>query len=67
MPVYMSTVSKQHRDFVEKVTVGFKMAFEKLVREAALHNQSLVFGQNGKPVRVPATEVLKKLERKTGK
>ncbi len=38
------------------------MAYEKLVREAALHNESLVFGKNGKPVHIPATQLLKELD-----
>ncbi|MBL7764805.1 MAG: hypothetical protein JNJ58_01830 [Chitinophagaceae bacterium] len=58
----MATVSKDSQVFLEKITLGFKMAYEKLVREAALHNRSLVFGKNGKPVRVPAVQLLQDLD-----
>jgi hypothetical protein len=34
--------SKEHQEFVEKVTLGFRIAYEKLVRESALKNQTLV-------------------------
>jgi hypothetical protein len=60
----MATVSKKNRELIDKISLGFRLAYEKLVREAALHNQSLVFSEQGKPVWVPATELLKKMEGK---
>ncbi len=60
-------ISKENLIFTEKVMLGFKMAYEKLVREAALHNESLVFGKNGKPVHILATQLLKELEAEKSK
>ena len=60
----MATVSKKNRELIDKISLGFRLAYEKLVREAALHNQSLVFSEQCKPVWVPATELLKKMEGK---
>ena len=58
----MAPVSKETQDFVDKISLGFKMAYEKLVKESALHGRSLVFGKNGKPFQVPAVELLKEIE-----
>jgi hypothetical protein len=62
-----TTVSKEHMDFIEKVTLGFKISYEKLVRESALHNESLVMSVNGVSTQIPATELLKRLEEKEQK
>lgn len=59
----MAPVSKETQDFVDKISLGFKMAFEKLVKESALHGRNLVFGKNGKPVHIPAVELLKNIEK----
>jgi hypothetical protein len=40
------------------------MAYEKLVKESALHGRNLVFGKNGKPVHIPAVELLKNIEKR---
>jgi hypothetical protein len=58
----MAPVSKETQDFVNKISMGFKMAYEKLVKESASQGRNLVFGKNGKPVHVPAVELLKKIE-----
>jgi|GEM_PF-2284456 len=58
------TISKENQELRDKIMLGFKMAYEKLVRESALHGESLVFGQNGKTVYIPATELLKDIENK---
>lgn len=55
--------SKEHQEFVEKVTLGFRIAYEKLVRESALKNQTLVVSVKGKPVHVPAKKLLRQLQR----
>ncbi len=57
------TISKENQELGAKIMLGFKMAYEKLVRESALHGESLVFGRNGKSVYIPATELLKDIER----
>mgnify|MGYP000321042275 FL=1 len=58
------TISKENQELRDKIMLGFRMAYEKLVRESALHGESLVFGQNGKTVYIPATELLKDIENK---
>ncbi len=58
------TISKENQELSDKIMLGFRMAYEKLVRESALHGESLVFGQNGKTVYIPATELLKDIENK---
>ena len=57
-------ISKENQELSAKIMLGFRMAFEKLVRESALHGESLVFGRNGKSVYIPATELLKEIESK---
>jgi len=57
-------ISEENQELSAKIMLGFRMAFEKLVRESALHGESLVFGRNGKSVYVPATELLKDIENK---
>ena len=59
------TISKENQELRDKILLGFRMAYEKLVRESALHGESLVFGQNGKTIYIPATELLKDIENKT--
>lgn len=56
------TISKENEILLNKITLGFRLAYEKLVKESALHGESLVFGRNGKIVHVPAVELLKNLE-----
>ena len=58
------TISKENQELRDKIMLGFRMAYEKLVRESALHGESLVFGQNGKTIYIPATELLKDIENK---
>lgn len=58
------TISKENEILLNKITLGFRLAYEKLVKESALHGESLLFGRNGKTVRIPAIELLKDLERK---
>jgi hypothetical protein len=58
------TISKENQELGDKIMLGFRMAYEKLVRESALHGESLVFGQNGKTVYIPAVELLKEIENK---
>ncbi len=58
------TISKENEILLNKITLGFRLAYEKLVKESALHGESLLFGRNGKTVRIPAVELLKDLERK---
>ena len=60
----MVNFDKQNQEIENKIVLGFKMAYEKLVREKALHNRSLVFGDNGKIVRISAVELLKEIESK---
>lgn len=60
----MAPVSKETQDFLNKISVGFKLAYEKLVKESAAQGRSLVLGKNGKPIHVPAVELLRKLEEK---
>jgi hypothetical protein len=62
-----TTVSKEHMDFIEKVTLGFKISYEKLVRESALHNESLVMSVDGVPTYIPATELLRRIEEREKK
>ncbi len=57
-------ISKENQELGDKIMLGFRIAYEKLVRESALHGESLVFGQNGKSVYIPATELLKEIESK---
>lgn len=57
-------ISRENEILLEKITLGFRMAYEKLVKESALHGGSLVFGRNGKTVHVPAIELLKEIENK---
>jgi hypothetical protein len=47
----------------KKIIPGFKLVYEKLVNESALHGRNLVFGENGKPVHIPAVELLKNIEK----
>jgi hypothetical protein len=55
------TISKENEILLNKFTLGFRMAYEKLVKESALHGESLVFGRNSKTVCIPAVELLKDL------
>lgn len=57
-------ISKENQELGDKIMLGFRLAYEKLVKESALHGESLVFGKNGKSIYVPATELLKDIERK---
>ena len=59
----MAPLSKDSKDFASKVALGFKIAYERLVRQEALFGRSLVISRNGKPTQVPAAELLKELER----
>lgn len=45
---------------VHKIMGGIKKAVSKLIEETAAHNGSLVVERNGKVVKVPAKELLKK-------
>ena len=58
------TISKKNQELGDKIMLGFRLAYEKLVRESALHGESLVFGRNGKSVYIPAVELLKEIENK---
>ena len=58
------TISQENQELSAKIMLGFKLAFEKLVKESALHGESLVFGKNGKTVLIPAVELLKDIENK---
>ena len=58
------TISKENELLLHKISVGFRIAYEKLVKESALHGESLVFGNNGKTVRIPAVELLRDIEKK---
>jgi hypothetical protein len=62
--IMKGTISRENQDLSDKIMLGFRMAYEKLVKESALHGESLVFGRNGKTVRIPAVELLKDIERK---
>jgi len=62
--VTKGTISKENEILLNKISLGFKIAYEKLVKESALHGQSLVFGKNGKTVHIPAVELLKDIENK---
>ncbi len=57
-------MSKENEILLNKISLGFRIAYEKLVKEAALHGETLVFGRNGKPVHIPAVELLKDIENK---
>lgn len=57
-------ISKENQELGDKIMLGFRLAYEKLVKESALHGESLVFGKNGKSIYIPATELLKDIERK---
>lgn len=43
--------------FAEKFLRGMKMAHEKLVREARLHNDTLVIWKDGQIKHVPAKDI----------
>lgn len=53
----MKKVAKNQSDFVEKVSQGLKISFEKLVQTKIQNNQSLVIMHNGKVVTVKASEL----------
>ncbi len=58
------TVSKENQELGKKIISGFKMAYEKLVREEAMFGRSLVFWENNQPVHIPAVELLKEIEKR---
>ena len=58
------SISRENQELSDKIMLGFRLAYEKLVKESALHGESLVFGKNGKTVYVPAIELLKDIENK---
>jgi hypothetical protein len=41
------SISRENQELSDKIMLGFRLAYEKLVKEAALHGESLVFGKNG--------------------
>jgi hypothetical protein len=58
------TVRKENQELSNKIISGFKMAYEKLVKEEAVFGRSLVFGKNKQPVYIPAVELLKEIEKR---
>jgi hypothetical protein len=47
-----------------KLLTGLKMAHRKLVETAAANNESLIIAdENGKPISVPAKELLAKMQK----
>jgi len=47
-------------EFADKVLAGLELAAHQLVEVAAANNESLIVGdKNGKPIAVPAKELLK--------
>jgi hypothetical protein len=62
--VTKGTISQENEILLNKISLGFKKAYEKLVKESALHGESLAFGKNGKTIYVPAVELLKDIENK---
>ena len=64
MIIKKGSISRENQELSDKIIKGFRLAYEKLVKESALHGESLVFGKNGKTVYVPAVELLKDLESK---
>lgn len=55
-------ISKENLELGEKIILGFKMAYERLVKQEALLGRTLVVSKNGKPVEVSAKKLLKELE-----
>ena len=49
----------------KKILAGLQLATRRLVESAAANNESLIVGdENGKPIAVPAKELLKKMQKK---
>ena len=42
----------------EKILKGLQISFEKLVKEKAKNDEDLIFGENGKIIRVKAKDIL---------
>jgi hypothetical protein len=60
-------ISKENLELGEKIVQGFRMAYERLVKQEALLGRTLVVSKNGKPVHVSAKKLLKELENEKGK
>ena len=45
----------------EKILKGIKISFEKLVKEKARDDEELVFGENGKIVKIKAKDILREM------
>jgi hypothetical protein len=50
-------MSKKNNLIVKKISKGLQLSFKKLVREAALRNDELVFEENGKIKFVKAKKI----------
>lgn len=44
----------------DKILEGMRLAFERLVKEAARENRELIMSEDGKPVAVSARKLMKK-------
>ena len=51
-----------YNELSQKISIGLKLAWRKLVIKSAANNQSLVIKVNGEIKTVPAKELLKDLE-----
>ncbi len=51
-------ISEQLRDLEEKVSLGLKEAYRKMVVFKKKNNSPLIVSRNGKVVSIPASEIL---------
>ena len=50
-------MDKEHNDIVEKVKAAMKIVHENLIKEKKEKNHEIVISENGKIVRIPASEL----------
>jgi hypothetical protein len=56
-----SNKSSELDQLTEKILKGIQISFEKLVRETAKNDEELIFGENGRIVRIKAKDILNEM------
>ena len=53
----MKTAKDRHSEFLENVTQGLKLSYERMIKGKIEKNQSVVIMRNGKAITIKASEL----------